>query len=703
MTSDNPQSDASIDSELRNVPVPDGLLERLARISILTDEELDQALRDVPLPRSLLRRLRRPEDPGARRFQLQRLVLAASLLMALWLIYTMAIAGFMVAMSETPDPPPPVSAPAKTVDEKALPSPSSCGLRLQPPQSPPSEERKELAAFDPAEGPPEGRASFPRKREPSPLDQLEELLSGSGAQAPIDLLSDVNMARWKDIQASHTGFEALPELKKAANWMRRGVDVPRSPGYNVAVLSRWGVHPFVMPGLDSQLQVSQVPLAADSSSYELTRRCLEEGELPRPDLVHTEDFLAAMDYHFPRPTAAAVGLCAFGGPTPFRTDGRQLLGFGVQGRAAARTQRPPLCVTLAVDLPAGMEDGRLEMIGRAIDGFLGQFGDADRLSLVGFHEDSRVVFEDLRAANREQIARILHGLRPQRFTNLGAGLGQAYAVAQRAAKSGAAGNRVVLLTDGLAGLDRSATYRIERHLSEAATEGVHLDVIDLGQENSSGVDAALPRFAKAGGGSLHRAANANQLYCALLEILTGQPQTVAREVRLRIVFNPKAVAAYRLVGHEAREFAGLRAARLDADFLAEQSAVALYEVLLLPSQEAEIARAELTWHEPQRGDAQSAAITFRGEQFAPSWSQSPVCLQAVALAAEAAEVLRGVPEVYAAPPLVHPRPRSGQLSRVLRVANELDSRFRDNATVMDFLDMLTRAESLKPRRPGARK
>ena len=170
MTSDNPQSDASIDSELRNIPLPDGLLERLARIPTrdrpkkgtvpgtsqanlretsqsrqgdsplfetmptgsLTDEEIDEALRYVPLPRTFLRRLRRPVDPGARRFQIQRLALAAALLMALGLIYTIAIAGFMVAMSGPPDPLPPVSVPGKTVDEKLLPSPSSYGVRLQP-------------------------------------------------------------------------------------------------------------------------------------------------------------------------------------------------------------------------------------------------------------------------------------------------------------------------------------------------------------------------------------------------------------------------------------------------------------------------------------------------------------------------------------------------------------------------------------------
>ena len=42
-----------------------------------------------------------------------------------------------------------------------------------------------------------------------------------------------------------------------------------------------------------------VPLGVDAASYELAKRWLEDGELPPPQQVRTEEFLAAVDYKFP--------------------------------------------------------------------------------------------------------------------------------------------------------------------------------------------------------------------------------------------------------------------------------------------------------------------------------------------------------------------------------------------------------------------
>ena len=48
------------DAELRAVPVPEGLLERLRRAALADDEGLDAAIREVAVPAGLLRRLRQP-------------------------------------------------------------------------------------------------------------------------------------------------------------------------------------------------------------------------------------------------------------------------------------------------------------------------------------------------------------------------------------------------------------------------------------------------------------------------------------------------------------------------------------------------------------------------------------------------------------------------------------------------------------------
>lgn len=67
-------------------------------------------------------------------------------------------------------------------------------------------------------------------------------------------------------------------------------------------------------------------------------------------------------------------------------------------------------------------------------------------------------------------------------TNLAAGLRTAYGLAQRVTPSTELANRVVLLTDGLAGMDEATAMQIDRRLKEAAVSGVQLHVVDLSQE-----------------------------------------------------------------------------------------------------------------------------------------------------------------------------------------------------------------------------
>ena len=53
---DNP--DPNLDAQLRAVPLPEGLVERLRQTALADDDGLDAALREVPLPAGLLDRLR---------------------------------------------------------------------------------------------------------------------------------------------------------------------------------------------------------------------------------------------------------------------------------------------------------------------------------------------------------------------------------------------------------------------------------------------------------------------------------------------------------------------------------------------------------------------------------------------------------------------------------------------------------------------
>jgi Ca-activated chloride channel family protein len=346
------------------------------------------------------------------------------------------------------------------------------------------------------------------------------------------------------------------------------------------------------------------------------------------------------------------------------------------------------------------------MARRAIGRLIERIGPDDRISLVMFSEDAYLLADDVGRDAVGVLNRAIAELKACTSTNVAAGLRCAYGAVRHGAGSDAEPAHVVLMSDGLARLDPATVDRIQERLAEARARGVTLHVVDLAQDPSGDLpDPLLSVFAQAGGGGIYRASNADQVCWALQEVITGQSQLVASDVRLRVRFNPKSVAAYRLVGHEALRFAGLRPAPLETDFYAAQSATAIYEIVLQNNTEKEVAAAEVTWNDPQRGHGHSLVRRINRGGLAKTLIDAPLPLQAAALVAEAGEAFRGSPEVFLLPTghsLVRPRARHWSFAQVLRVASQLDSRLNENESLAEFLSVVKQAGSARPSRSGVR-
>ena len=226
-------------------------------------------------------------------------------------------------------------------------------------------------------------------------------------------------------------------------------------------------------------------------------------------------------------------------------------------------------------------------------------------------------------------------------------------------------------------------------MAEAAGHGTPLHVVDLSQQKEP--DPQLQKFAAAAHGAVHAAANADQVRWALREVMTGQSQLVARDAQLRVTFNPKAVLEYRLLGHEATLLAGLLPEHPQADFHDGQSATALYEVRLAPGAGGEIASAELTWYDgdqPRPEGQRHAQQHIELPQFAGSFGQSAASLQAAALVAETAEVLR---KSF----FVRTQRAAVALARVWELAAQVDSRLSQCPSFREFVAVVQEARNAK--------
>ncbi|MGC3967519.1 MAG: von Willebrand factor type A domain-containing protein [Pirellulales bacterium] len=177
--------------------------------------------------------------------------------------------------------------------------------------------------------------------------------------------------------ASYTGNvqgaslrDELPDLVTHATHLPRGVDVPLGAEGRKFLLD-YGVFPRVTP---TEFPISVVPLTHDTTSYELARAYVAEGQWPKPEQMRSEEFLAAVDYAFGRPSDQAARLYAAGAIAPWNPPSpadrplpperlSRLLQLSVQARELPGASRPATHLTVGVDVTESMQaGGRLEMI-----------------------------------------------------------------------------------------------------------------------------------------------------------------------------------------------------------------------------------------------------------------------------------------------------------------------------------------------------
>jgi Ca-activated chloride channel family protein len=348
---------------------------------------------------------------------------------------------------------------------------------------------------------------------------------------------------------------------------------------------------------------------------------------------------------------------------------------------------------------------RIEGVRRALQELVTRLNPEDRLSLVSFNQAAHVLVEDLSPRDAKQFLAAVDSLSAEGSTDVGSGLREAFGLAQQMAGPDRLPVRVILLTDGLLELDRPWAERIERQVSEAAARGTPLYVIDMGQQRQGGADLAA--LAQLGHGTIHRATGFDQIRWALRELVTGHSQLVAHDARLQVTFNPKTVLEYRLLGHEAKDWAGMMPGPLQADFRNGQSATAVYEVRLAPAGPNvpnDVAAAELTWSRPgeKNGEKGSQKATARLERkdVAVSLAAAPLWLQEAAVVAETAEALGRSPFLLLRTP-------HGSMTKALVRANELaglvDSRVKQRPSFNDLIGLIQQSIKAKPSRSGGRK
>lgn len=454
-----------------------------------------------------------------------------------------------------------------------------------------------------------------------------------------------------------------------------GSVLPNDEPYDAMYFDHAGVNPFITTEED---RLSTFAVDVDNASYTVARRYLELGNLPPADAVRVEEFVNFFPQGYPSFDGPDFRVFTEGAPSPFG-DGYHLLRIGLKARDVEERDRRPAVLTFVIDVSGSMaREDRLGLVQRSLRMLVDRLRPGDVVGIVAYGSDAREVLRPTRIddpSNRRYVDargfrhddvrrpdprdleldarwRILDAvdlLQSGGSTNAEAGLRLGYRMARDAFRSGAS-NRIILCSDGVANEGRTSAESILDEVRRRADEGIALTAIGVGMGNYN--DVLLENLADRGDGNYFYVDDLGEARRVFIENLTGTLETVAREVKVQVEFDPAKVTRYRLLGFENRDVADrdFRNDQVDAGEVgAGHEVTALYEVKLADEDSrGTLATVRLRWFPVERreGDrrfsdrAVEIAEPFEARDLRARLRDASPHFQLDAAVAEFAEILR---------------------------------------------------------------
>jgi Ca-activated chloride channel family protein len=288
----------------------------------------------------------------------------------------------------------------------------------------------------------------------------------------------------------------------------------------------------------------------DTASYTNVRRFLSQGQLPPRDAVRVEEFVNyfRFDYDLPR-DGRPLAMTAEVADCPWAPAHRLVL-IGARARASRPREIEGRNLVLLLDVSGSMApQERLPLIKAALGMFVDTLRPDDRLAIVTYAGTSGVALPSTPMRQREVIRRAIDSLNAGGSTNGASGLLMAYRVAREAFVPGGV-NRVILATDGDFNVGVTSHGDLLRLIGRERESGVFLSVLGVGSGNLK--DATMEMLADRGNGHYAYLDSLQEARRVLLREADGTIETVAKDVKFQVEFNPALVSAWKLIGYENR-------------------------------------------------------------------------------------------------------------------------------------------------------
>lgn len=425
-----------------------------------------------------------------------------------------------------------------------------------------------------------------------------------------------------------------------------GSTLPNDEVYDSMYFEHYGVNPFIPTDEDP---LSTFAVDVDAASYTVARRYIDLGHLPPKEAVRVEEFVNYFRQDYPDFADTDFRIFLEGAPSPFGK-GYHLLRIGLKARTVDDRDRLPANLVFVIDHSGSMaREDRLELVKQALHILVDRLNPQDRIGIVTYDTNGEILLDPTSIGDRDGRERILDAidrLSPGGSTNAAEGLTLGYEMARRIYRRGEI-NRIILCSDGVANEGVTGAESILEQARREADRGIELTAIGFGMGNYN--DVLLEKLADKGDGNYYYVDRLDEAQRIFIEKLTGTMQTIARNAKVQVAFDPERVLRYRLLGFENRDIADrdFRNDRIDSGEIGSGHEVtALYEVKLSDrARRGPIATVRLRYARPdggrrEGGDTQEIRRSMDAQDVARSFDQASPRFQLDAAVAEFAEILR---------------------------------------------------------------
>lgn len=342
-------------------------------------------------------------------------------------------------------------------------------------------------------------------------------------------------------------------------------------------------NPF-LPVKDAPLSTFSIDV--DTASYANVRRFLTQGQVPPADAVRIEELLNYFTYDYPAPKGdEPFSVNMETAPCPWQED-HLLLRVGLKGKEVHKAERPASNLVFLIDTSGSMSDeDKLPLVKQAMSMLTRELGERDRITIVTYAGEAGLKLAPTNGGDHATITSVINSLNSAGSTHGSAGIQLAYEKARESfLKEGT--NRVILCTDGDLNVGVTQDDQLVDLITKEAKSGVFLTVLGFGQGNLK--DAKMEKLADHGNGMYAYIDGVREAKKVLVDQLSGSLETIAKDVKIQIEFNPAQVRSYRLIGYENRLLAAkdFNDDTKDAGEIgAGHTVTALYELVLAGAEE----------------------------------------------------------------------------------------------------------------------